>query len=146
MTNDDPFDLQRFVDAQEETYPTALAEIRRGAKRGHWIWFIFPQLRGLGCSEMARRFELGSLEEARAYLAHPVLGSRLRACLEAIQDLTTKSAVDVFGEVDAMKLRSSLTLFARAQGGPIFDAVLIRWFGSADDRTDEILKVSKAIP
>lgn len=129
------FDLDRFVQAQEEVYPTAFVEISRGAKRGHWMWFIFPQLRGLGTSSMAKRYGIASLDEARAYLDHPVLGQRLRQCVEALQDLTATNALEVFGEVDAMKLRSSLTLFVLADGGPIFEAALARWSGSMDERT-----------
>jgi uncharacterized protein (DUF1810 family) len=136
----DPFNLERFVEAQEGTYAGALAEIRRGAKRGHWMWFIFPQLRGLGRSELAHYYGIGSLDEARAFLAHPVLGPRLRECVETLQDLTGKDAFDVFGEVDAMKLRSSLTLFSRAGGGAMFRAALARWFGSADEQTLAILR------
>ena len=136
---DDSINLQRFVEAQEGIYDDALAEIRRGAKRGHWMWYIFPQMQRLGRSEMAQRFGIESLDEAWAYLAHPLLGPRLRECVQAIQDLTGKSAVEVFGEVDAMKLRSSLTLFSRADGGPIFGAAVERWFGSMDQRTLDIL-------
>ena len=136
---DYPFNLRRFVEAQEGTYPNALAEITRGAKRGHWMWFIFPQLRGLGGSEMARRFAVSSLREARAYLANAILGQRLRECVAALQDLSSRTAVDLFGEVDAMKLRSSLTLFVKAGGGPIFEAALNRWFGEEDPRTLELL-------
>ena len=127
------FHLDRFVTAQATTYDTALAEIRRGAKRSHWMWFIFPQIAGLGTSDMARRYAIGSLDEARAYLAHPLLGLRLRDCVGALQDLTGTSAIAVFGEVDAMKLRSCLTLFAEAGGGPLFVAALERWFDGAAD-------------
>lgn len=130
------FDLERFVNAQASVYEMALAEIRRGAKRGHWMWFIFPQIRGLGRSEMAQRFAIASLDEARAYLDHPLLGARLRDCVGALQDLTSTSAQAVFGSVDAMKLRSSLTLFAQAGGGGLFTAALERWFdGEADAAT-----------
>lgn len=130
------FDLERFVDAQASVYEMALAEIRRGAKRGHWMWFIFPQIRGLGRTDMAQRFAIISLEEAQAYLAHPLLGARLRECVGALQDLTGTSAQAVFGSVDAMKLRSSLTLFAQAGGGGLFTAALDRWFdGEADAAT-----------
>lgn len=134
-----PFDLARFVEAQEGVYPSALAEIRRGAKRGHWMWFMFPQMKGLGRSAMADRFGIASIDEARAYLEHPVLGQRLRECVEALQDLTGVTATDVFGDVEAMKLRSSLTLFALAGGGPIFEAALTRWFGAMDERTRSML-------
>ena len=96
------FDLERFVAAQAGSYESALAEIRRGAKRGHWMWFIFPQIAGLGRSEMAERYAIGSVEEARAYLAHPVLGARYLECVAALQDLTRNDAVAVFGQTDAM--------------------------------------------
>lgn len=132
--------LQRFVDAQAHTYATALREIVRGHKTSHWMWFIFPQLLGLGSSEMARRYAIVSLEEAYAYLAHPVLGSRLRKCVAALQDLPGADANAVFGKVDAVKLRSSLTLFIRVEGGDLFEAALQRWFaGQADEKTDHLL-------
>lgn len=127
------FDLDRFVAAQAATYDTALAEIRRGAKRSHWMWYIFPQFAGLGTSDIARLYAIGSLDEARAYLAHPLLGARLRDCVGALQDLTGTSAITVFGAVDAMKLRSSLTLFVEAGGGPLFAAAIERWFDGAVD-------------
>ena len=140
---DDPYNLERFVEAQAGSYDTALAEIRRGAKRSHWMWFIFPQIAGLGRSETARRFAIQSLDEARAYLDHPVLGSRLRECVGAIQDIVGKTADEVFGEVDALKLRSSLTLFGQAGGGPLYDAALRRWFdGAPDPATLGLLKSS----
>ncbi|MCE7798126.1 DUF1810 domain-containing protein [Sphingobium sufflavum] len=136
-------DLDRFVVAQNHVYETALGEIRRGAKRTHWMWFIFPQLAGLGSSEMAQRYGIVSLDEARAYLVHPVLGERLRRCTTALQDLTMAKADAVFGEVDAMKLRSSLTLFVQAGGGPLFDAALARWFGGRkDEETLRLLGLS----
>lgn len=127
--------LERFVEAQAQVYATALGEIRRGAKRTHWMWFIFPQLAGLGRSETARFFGIRSLDEARAYLAHPLLGARLRECVGALQDITdtSTSAVAVFGPVDAMKLRSSLTLFVEAGASPLFTAALDRWFGGEPD-------------
>jgi uncharacterized protein (DUF1810 family) len=138
----DPHDLERFVEAQAGTYETALGELVRGRKTSHWMWFIFPQLRGLGSSAMAQRYAIASLEEARAYLVHPLLGPRLRACVEALQDLPQADAVRVFGGIDAVKLRSSLTLFIRAGGGPLFDAALRRWFGGhADDATDRLLEM-----
>jgi uncharacterized protein (DUF1810 family) len=139
---DDKFNLQRFVDAQAGIYPAALAEIRRGAKRSHWMWFIFPQLAGLGRSDMARRYAIGSLEEARAYLAHPLLGARLRECVEALQDLSGVTAEAVFGGVDAVKLRSSLTLFAAASESDLFAAALDRWFGEPDPATLQLLASS----
>lgn len=131
---DDDFDLERFVSAQLDSFDTALAEIRRGRKRTHWMWFVFPQLAGLGSSPMARRYAIGSLHEARAYLAHPLLGWRLRTCVEALQDLEQGRAEEVFGDIDAMKLRSSLTLFGEASGERLFAAAIERWF---DGRKDE---------
>lgn len=142
----DPFNLARFVVAQEAVYERALAEIRRGRKTSHWMWFIFPQLAGLGRSAIAERFAIGSVEEARAYLAHPVLGPRLRAITEALQDLIGVAAEDVFGSVDAMKLRSSLTLFAAASNELLFTAALDRWFGGQRDQpTLDILRIPRAI-
>ena len=136
----DPHDLTRFVDAQDGSYDTALAEIRRGAKRTHWMWFIFPQLAGLGSSAMARRYAIASMEEAQAYLAHDLLGRRLRESVAAVQDLTDTNAQEVFGKVDAMKLRSSLTLFGEAGSEPLFAAALDRWFaGERDERTLALL-------
>ncbi len=129
----DRFDLERFVDAQIDTYEVALAEVRRGAKRSHWMWFIFPQITGLGHSGMAQRYAIGSLEEAKAYLAHPVLGLRYRECVAALQDLGGTNANAVFGSIDAMKLRSSLTLFAQVGATPLFDAAIARWFGGEKD-------------
>jgi uncharacterized protein (DUF1810 family) len=129
----DAHDLNRFVEAQGGCYELVLAELRRGKKRGHWMWFIFPQLDGLGRSETARRYALRSLQEAQAYLGHPVLGLRLRECVEALQDLTGVSAAEVLGEVDAVKLRSSLTLFREAGGGALFAAALDRWHGGQSD-------------
>ena len=136
----DPFDLQRFLDEQAPVYPQVLAELRRGRKQSHWMWFIFPQMLGLGSSGTARTYAIASLDEARAYLPHPVLGSRLRECVTSIQNLPRAGAQDVFGNVDALKLRSSLTLFQRAGGGELFEAALKRWFdGRADERTDQLL-------
>lgn len=125
--------LERFVAAQEEIYPRALAEIKRGAKRSHWMWFIFPQFAGLGRSAMAQRFAIRSADEARAYLGHPLLGARYRECVEALQDLTASDPVTVFGKIDAAKLRSSLTLFEAVDGHPLFGAALDRWFGGTRD-------------
>ncbi|HVY96557.1 MAG TPA: DUF1810 domain-containing protein [Solirubrobacterales bacterium] len=130
----DPFDLERFLAAQDEggTYARALAELRAGRKTTHWMWFVFPQEAGLGRSAMSRRYAIGSLDEARAYLAHPVLGARLRECAAALLAIEGRSAVEVLGEVDALKLRSSMTLFARADPGePLFEAVLERYFAAA---------------
>ena len=135
----DPFELERFVKAQAGSYELALYEIRRGAKRGHWMWYIFPQLEGLGSSPMAQRYAIRSFDEARAYLDHPALGPRYCECVDALQNLAGVTAEAVFGAVDAMKLRSSLTLFAEASGGPLCKAALKRWFGSADAATLRLL-------
>ena len=136
----DPYDLSRFVDAQRGSYEQALAEIRRGAKRTHWMWFVFPQISGLGTSANAQRFAIHSLAEAEAYLRHGTLGPRYVECVAALQDLNHTTADRVFGSIDATKLRSSLTLFSSAEVKPIFRAAIQRWFGSPDERTIEILK------
>ncbi|WP_068080381.1 DUF1810 domain-containing protein [Novosphingobium rosa] len=138
--------LDRFVAAQEAAHDQALAEIRQEAKRGHWMWFIFPQLAGLGHSAMARRYAIASLAEARAYLAHPLLGPRYQACVAALQALKRKDAQDLFGPVDALKLRSSLTLFARASADPAITAALTDWFGDEDPATLCLLEQAAARP
>ena len=131
----DPFDLARFVTAQEGVYDDALRELRRGLKTGHWMWFVFPQIAGLGFSHMSQRYAISSLDEARAYLAHPLLGPRLRECAQAVVSHTDKTAEQIFGDIDAIKLRSSMTLFHRADpDGPDFTAVLAQFF---DRKTDE---------
>lgn len=137
----DPFDLERFVRAQAGTYQAALGELRSGRKRGHWMWFVFPQIGGLGLSEMSRFYALTSLEEARAYLGHPLLGPRLTACIEALLGCGRVSAIEILGPVDAMKLRSSMTLFSRAAPDlEIFDRALAVFFdGSPDPATLERL-------
>lgn len=112
------YDLDRFVTAQATTYTTALAELHAGRKRTHWMWFIFPQMRGLGVSEMSHRYGITSLDEARAYLAHPVLGPRLRACTEAVLGHPDRSLHEMFGSPDDLKFCSSMTLFAEADGTP----------------------------
>lgn len=127
-------DLQRFVDAQSETYDQALAELRAGRKRTHWMWFVLPQLAGLGRSAMAQRFALRDLDEARAYVAHPVLGRRLVECARALTALDTVDPVEVMGDVDAQKLQSSMTLFTlAAPEQPVFREVLDHYFGGALD-------------
>jgi uncharacterized protein (DUF1810 family) len=137
----DPHDLQRFVEAQNRagTYGQALAELRAGRKTSHWMWFVFPQLAGLGTSAMARTYAIGSLAEAEAYLDHPTLGPRLRECTRALTAHTDRSARDILGEIDAVKLRSSMTLFARAAPDErIFRQVLDRFYdGARDERTEE---------
>ena len=130
----DSFDLDRFVQAQADSYACALAELRAGCKRSHWVWFVFPQLRGLGHSPMAQHYGLSGLAEARAYAAHPVLGPRLRECVRALLGQAGTSAARLLGEVDALKLRSCLTLFARAAPGEgLFDQALRRFCGGAPD-------------
>ena len=128
-------------------YQKALTEIRRGSKRSHWMWYVFPQIAGLGHSATAQRYAIASLDEARAYLAHPLLGSRLRECVAALQDLTGTTADAVFGPVDALKLRSSLTLFHAVANDPPFGAALDRWCGGkADGRTLALLDRAAARP
>ena len=130
----DPFDLQRFVRAQEATYDGALAELRAGRKRGHWVWFVLPQLVGLGHSVDATRYGLRGLAEARAYAAHQVLGPRLRECAEALLALPDDDPAHVLGAVDARKLQSCATLFALAvPEEPSFRALLDRWYGGRQD-------------
>ncbi len=140
---DDHDQLERFVQAQdaEGTYRRAVAELRRGRKVSHWMWFVFPQLAGLGQSPMSRRFAIGSLAEAQAYLRHPVLGTRLLECAQILAAGNDHSAAQIFGDVDAQKLRSSMTLFARAAPDEaVFAQVLDRYFdGTADSATDQRL-------
>ncbi len=127
-------DLSRFVDAQAGTYSQALAELRAGRKTGHWMWFVLPQVAGLGRSPTAQHYAISGLDEARAYLAHPVLGPRLVECAQALLDLPGDDAAAVLGPVDAMKLHSSMTLFAHADPGqPVFHAVLERYFAGQED-------------
>lgn len=127
-------DLARFVEAQDGgVYEQALAEICRGAKQSHWMWFVFPQIAGLGHSPTARFYAIADAAEAQAYLAHPVLGARLRACVAALADLPQANAEGVFGGIDALKLRSSLTLFEAVGGGAAFAEALERWYGGERD-------------
>jgi uncharacterized protein (DUF1810 family) len=139
---DDPFDLGRFVAAQDGILPQALSELRAGRKRSHWIWFVFPQIAGLGSSPMAQRYAIASLDEARAYLAHPVLGPRLRESTEAALSGATGSAHDLFGSPDDLKFRSSMTLFAQAAPGETpFAQALDRFYGGErDEKTLERLR------
>jgi len=132
----DPYQLDRFMVAQDEgSYRAALAELRAGRKTSHWMWFIFPQVAGLGRSAAAQHFAISSLDEAQAYLRHPVLGPRLRECVQLLAALDGKSADQILGSVDAMKLRSSLTLFmAAAPDEPLFRDVLAKYFGGAADQ------------
>ena len=138
----DPYGLQRFIDAQASTYGEAYAELRAGHKRGHWMWFIFPQIIGLGSSAMSQRYAIRSLDEARAYLAQPVLGDRLHACAALMARPGQRSARDILGSPDDLKLRSSMTLFALASDDDaVFEAVLDQHFeGRHDQRTLDILR------
>jgi uncharacterized protein (DUF1810 family) len=130
----DPFDLGRFLLAQEEDYEVALSELRRGRKESHWIWHIFPQIEGLGRSEMTRKYSIKSLEEARAYLEHPVLGPRLVECCRAALSVKGRSALAIMGSPDDLKLQSSMTLFACVAGpNSVFHEVLDRHFGGQRD-------------
>jgi uncharacterized protein (DUF1810 family) len=140
----DPHELQRFVSAQDAggTYQQAVAELRRGRKVGHWIWFVFPQIAGLGQSPTAVRYSISSLDEARAYLRHPVLGPRLTECAGIVAQTYDRTAEEIFGSLDAMKLRSSMTLFLRAAPDqPVFGQVLAKYFGGEPDpATDRLLQ------
>ena len=141
----DPFDLDRFVEAQTSAYDTAIGELRAGRKRSHWIWFILPQLRGLGMSQMSARYGLQSLAEASAYLAHPILGPRIRECVHTLNALPGNDAVAVLGEIDALKLRSCLTVFAEAsrearQDESLFQQGIDKYFrGQPDAATLSLL-------
>jgi len=136
-TESDRFNLRRFLDAQAAVYSTVMAELQAGLKRTHWMWFIFPQHASLGRSETARHFGIGSKDEAAAYWRHPALGARLRECCEALLKVQGRSAHDIFGSPDDLKLRSSITLFAEvAPEEAIFGRVLDRYFGGRpDERT-----------
>ena len=130
----DAFNLQRFVDAQAGVHDVALAELKAARKRTHWMWFVFPQIAGLGHSPMARAYAISGIEEARAYLAHPVLGPRLLACTAAANAAQGRSAHDIFGSPDDLKFRSSMTLFARAAPEePAFRTALAKFFGGQED-------------
>jgi uncharacterized protein (DUF1810 family) len=130
----DRFDLQRFVDAQDRVYDIVIDELRGGRKRSHWIWFVFPQLRGLGRSPTALHYGIASLGEARAYLAHDVLGPRLRECARLVAAIDNRSAGDIFGFPDDLKVRSSMTLFARAtDDNADFIAVLDKFYNGEED-------------
>ena len=137
IARDDPYDLARFVDAQRDVHATALAELRAGRKRTHWMWFVFPQLAGLGSSWMAQRYAIASAAEAEAYLRHPVLGSRLVECAEALLAIEGRSAREILGPPDDLKLKSSATLFAAVSPpGSAFERVLDKYFaGERDEAT-----------
>jgi uncharacterized protein (DUF1810 family) len=141
----DQFDLRRFVDAQDRVYDAVVGELRSGQKRSHWIWFVFPQLRGLGHSPTAQHYAIASLDEARAYLMHEVLGPRLRECARLVADIDGRSANDIFGWPDNLKVRSSMTLFARATDNDAeFRAVLDKFYnGEEDAATVELLSSAR---
>jgi len=144
MTATDPYDLARFVEAQARNYRQALTEIKAGRKQSHWMWYVFPQCDGLGNSPTSRHYAIKSVEEARAYLAHPVLGPRLVECADALLRTEGRSAHDIFGSPDDLKLRSSATLFASVSTpGSVFDRIIERYFdGEPDDRTMALISKS----
>jgi len=142
----DDFDLDRFLMAQRSAYDAALAELKQGHKQSHWMWFVFPQMRGLGSSLMAQRYAIGSREEAAAYLQHPVLGARLAECTAAALRHSAKTPSDIFGYPDDMKFKSSMTLFAAADGpGSLYQTAIDRFFdGESDEKTLALLRSSDA--
>lgn len=135
----DPFDLQRFVDAQHGVHAQARAELAAGGKRSHWMWFVFPQLKGLGRSATAQHYGIASAAEARAYWAHPLLGPRLRECTELVLAVEGRSAQEIFGPPDDLKFRSCMTLFAQATGEPLFSRALDRYYGGRPDQATLLL-------
>ncbi len=141
----DPHDLDRFALAQEPIYAQALSELRAGHKRSHWMWFVFPQIEGLGLSEISRRYAIRNLSEAEAYLRHPVLGPRLVACAEAVLCVEGRSAREILGSPDDLKLRSCATLFARVSpAGSVFERLIERYFGGEPD--PETVRLLAATP
>ena len=143
----DKYNLQRFVDAQENAYEHALQEMRRGFKWGHWIWYIFPQLKGLGHSYNSDFYGISGLDEANAYLAHPILGRRLREITEVLLTHSDKSAEAIFTKIDAKKVRSSMTLFDAVCPNDVFEQVLCQFYdGRKDRRSLSILEVEKSLP
>ena len=146
--DDDPYDLSRFLRAQEVDYEQVVSEIRSGRKRSHWMWYVFPQIDGLGFSSLSKRYSIKSLGEARAYLAHPVLGPRLLECAEAVVSVEGRSATEVFGSPDDLKLRSCATLFASVTPpGSVFERLLGKYYrGRRDDKTLQLLGMDSADP
>jgi uncharacterized protein (DUF1810 family) len=131
---DDPHNLQRFIDAQDRIYDRVLAELRAGSKSSHWMWFVFPQIAGLGLSSMAQRYAIRDCREAEAYIAHPLLGPRLRECTALVNAVEGKSAHEIFGSPDDMKFRSSMTLFRHCSDEPLlFEEALQKLFNGKDD-------------
>jgi uncharacterized protein (DUF1810 family) len=146
--NTDPYNLSRFVEAQTHDYDQALSEIRAGRKQSHWMWYVFPQFQGLGSSPTSRHFAITSAAEAGAYLAHPTLGSRLLECAEAVLRIQGRSALEIFGSPDDMKLRSCATLFAAVSSGESpFQRIIEKYFqGERDKRTIQLLESSQSAP
>ena len=143
--SNDPYDLDRFVRVQAADYDRALAELRGGKKRSHWMWYIFPQIEGLGQSPMSRRYSIKSVAEARAYLDHPVLGPRLRECAAVVNGIAGRSALEIFGSPDDQKLRSCATLFASVSDDDVFQQVLEKYFkGDTDKETLRLLVKGKS--
>lgn len=142
QTSTDPFDLNRFISAQEDVYDSVLSELKAGHKRTHWMWYIFPQIDGLAYSSMSKHYAIKSLAEAQSYLHHPVLGKRLRECAETILAVEGRSASEIFGSPDDLKLKSSLTLFASVlNSAPVFAAALDKYYhGERDSRTLKLLE------
>ena len=143
-SGDDPHDLDRFVKAQDADYDRALSEIRRGRKQSHWMWYVFPQFDGLGSTPTSKRYSIKSIAEAKAYLDHPILGPRLIECVEATLAVDGRSALEIFGSPDDLKLRSCATLFACVSpAGSAFDRLLAKYFqGVRDDRTLELVGIA----
>jgi uncharacterized protein (DUF1810 family) len=143
MSTSDPFDLSRFVEAQDRVADAVTRELRSGRKQSHWMWFVFPQIRGLGSSPTAQRYAIGSLDEASAYLAHSVLGKRLREWTQTVLEVEGRSAEEIFGYPDYLKFRSSITLFSRVPSAdPVFEKALEKYYGGKPDRkTLDILGV-----
>jgi uncharacterized protein (DUF1810 family) len=133
--SNDPYDLDRFVRAQAPDYERALSELHAGKKKSHWMWYIFPQFEGLGQSPISVRYAINSAAEARAYLEHPLLGPRLRECAAAVRDIVGRTALDIFGSPDDLKLRSSATLFAVVSKDGVFEQVLQKYFDESDKET-----------
>jgi len=142
MSTSDPFDLNRFLKAQDDDYNRALSELTNGRKRTHWMWFIFPQIDGLAFSSMSQFYAIKSVDEAKAYLAHPVLGSRILECAEAVVAVNGKSITEIMGSPDDLKLRSCATLFAEvSESGSVFERILEKYYhGERDERTLDQLK------
>ncbi len=135
MKEDDPYNLRRFVEAQNFVYNEVIAELRAGRKTSHWMWFIFPQIAGLGHSTMAQRFAISGRAEAASYLQHPVLGPRLLECTRLVNAVKNRSAEEILGDIDAMKFRSSMTLFAKiAEDASVFEEALAKYYGGALDK------------